>query len=136
MEANDLEEGRIMYTDFLAATLDLKKFLDHEHIWSAFSFFDTDRDGLISGDEIRGSLERVNCSITDEELTEILGTFDLNSDSNIDFEEFKKMLEGFVEIPITTVASPEQLARSVSLKWKSTVRRSEVNSLTQLLPEG
>jgi Ca2+-binding EF-hand superfamily protein len=133
MRANDLGEGKIKFTDFLAATLDLKKVLDHEHIWSAFSFFDTDRDGLISGEEIRKALERANCSISDEELTEILGAFDLNSDSNIDFEEFKKMIEGFVEVPVNCMASPVHLARNVSLRWRSSVRRSDLDSITQLL---
>eukprot|EP00359_Climacostomum_virens_P000223 CAMPEP_0204896916 /NCGR_PEP_ID=MMETSP1397-20131031/443_1 /ASSEMBLY_ACC=CAM_ASM_000891 /TAXON_ID=49980 /ORGANISM="Climacostomum Climacostomum virens, Strain Stock W-24" /LENGTH=538 /DNA_ID=CAMNT_0052064601 /DNA_START=56 /DNA_END=1672 /DNA_ORIENTATION=- len=122
ISANDyMGEGKIKYTDFLIATLDIKKILDDEHIWSAFTYFDSDRNGTITLTELKGALERAGCELTEEELDEIILAFDINRDHNIDFEEFKAMLDWFVENP--NILSGGGIVSPVHMMRDSTVLR-------------
>merc|ERR1712176_633128 len=45
--------GQIDYTEFLAATLDKRLYLQEDVCWSAFRLFDRNGDGKISGDELK-----------------------------------------------------------------------------------
>jgi len=106
ISANDiLGVGKIKYTDFLLATIDLKKVADEQHFWQAFTFFDTNNDGFISASELKAALERANCEVTLQELEDIFRNFDINDDHNIDYEEFKSMIECFEEMPAANGAS-------------------------------
>merc|ERR1711904_481889 len=45
--------GVIDYTEFLAATLDKRTYLQQEVCWSAFRVFDRNGDGKISAEELK-----------------------------------------------------------------------------------
>jgi calcium-dependent protein kinase len=51
--------GYIDYSEFIAATIDLRKALTHANLEAAFRAFDHDRNGTISSDEIRRMLGNV-----------------------------------------------------------------------------
>jgi calcium-dependent protein kinase len=51
-------EFKINYTDFVAATLDLRKFLSKEKLWSLFKYFDTKDDGYITADDLNEIFKR------------------------------------------------------------------------------
>ena len=49
-------DGRINYSEFLAATLISRKKLDKEWIWLAFKHFDTDKTGVITAENLKEAL--------------------------------------------------------------------------------
>ncbi|KAL5544987.1 hypothetical protein UlMin_008771 [Ulmus minor] len=58
----------------------------------AFNLYDQDHNGLISASELHLVLNRLgmNCSIDD--CHRMIGSVDSDSDGNVNFEEFKKMM--------------------------------------------
>jgi calcium-dependent protein kinase len=51
-ELNYLGNGKINYSEFLAATIDDKLLINEAKLRNAFSIFDCDRDGLISESDL------------------------------------------------------------------------------------
>ncbi|CAK9040440.1 unnamed protein product [Durusdinium trenchii] len=96
MEGVDSDgSGLIDYTEFLAATLDKKCYLQEDLCYTAFSVFDQDGDGHITLEEMKKILE--NGSVDQafgRSSEEILKAVDTNGDGSIDFEEFMAMMRG------------------------------------------
>jgi calcium-dependent protein kinase len=95
IEDIDLDgSGSIDYSEFLAAALEKKYFLREDACWNAFSFFDRDRDGHISVEELRQVLNSRNLreEIGEDELDRALAEVDKNGDGVIDFDEFMQMM--------------------------------------------
>mmetsp|Transcript_49473 Transcript_49473/g.80184 ORF Transcript_49473/g.80184 Transcript_49473/m.80184 type:complete len:503 (-) Transcript_49473:95-1603(-) len=88
--------GVIDYTEFLAATLDRRQYMQEDVCWSAFRVFDRNGDGRISPEE----LKQVLCSSDVEEalgaqqVVELMKEVDDNGDGHIDFQEFMQMMKG------------------------------------------
>ena len=85
--------GTIDYSEFLMATMNQKQLLSTERLKSAFKMFDKDGSGTISKEEIKEALG----NIEDEMLEKILSEVDENSDGEISFEEFEKMMKNLVK---------------------------------------
>ncbi len=51
-EADYAGNGQINYTEFLVATLDVKKFISETKLRSVFSIFDTDGSGTITEENL------------------------------------------------------------------------------------
>jgi calcium-dependent protein kinase len=89
--------GVIDYTEFLAAMMERKEYLQVDVCWSAFRVFDLDGDGKVSKSELatmlrgggdsRGVLDADTCA-------EVLKEVDRNGDGVVDFDEFMSMLRG------------------------------------------
>lgn len=88
--------GVIDYTEFLAATLDKKHYLQRDTCLAAFSVFDADGDGNITLAELQAILKdgSVNEMMDGRSSEEILREVDANGDGTIDFEEFMQMMQG------------------------------------------
>eukprot|EP00434_Breviolum_minutum_P040351 symbB.v1.2.035854.t1/scaffold4926.1/size34206/3 len=100
MEGVDADgSGLIDYTEFLAATLDKKCYLQEDVCYTAFSVFDQDGDGHITLEELKKILENgsVDEAMQGRNSEEILKVVDTNGDGSIDFEEFMAMMRGDVE---------------------------------------
>eukprot|EP00439_Symbiodinium_sp_Y106_P051772 s953_g6.t3 len=119
MEGVDADgSGLIDYTEFLAATLDRKVYLQRDVCFAAFSVFDRDGDGCITLDELKqilenGSVEDVIDTWTSEELLQ--DDVDRNGDGSIDFEEFMEMMRGGRSMSLYTEAETPKGGRSPAL---------------------
>jgi len=86
--------GVIDYTEFLAATLDKKLYMQEQACWSAFRVFDRNGDGRISLDELKGVL--TNGDVTDafagQDMEALMKEVDTSGDNEIDFDEFMAMM--------------------------------------------
>merc|ERR1719454_648604 len=87
--------GVIDYTEFLAATLDRRLYLQEDVCWSAFRVFDRNGDGKISQDELKAVLGdgEVAGTLGKGLVEQLMGEVDGNGDGVIDFEEFMAMMK-------------------------------------------
>lgn len=88
--------GGIDYTEFLAATLDRKIYLQEDAIRGAFAVFDRDGDGQITPEELQLVLQSEDVAaagINPEAIQRLLQDADENGDGVIDFEEFMTMMK-------------------------------------------
>jgi len=87
--------GVIDYTEFLAATLDKRCYVQEDVCWSAFRLFDKNGDGKISQEELRAVLEDNEVQeVAGAETVQMLKELDGNGDGFIDFDEFMQMMRG------------------------------------------
>lgn len=106
--------GLIDYTEFLAATLDKRVYLQRDVCFSAFAVFDVDGDGRITLDELKQILENgaVEHVLEGAKSEDLLREVDANGDGSIDFEEFMEMMRG---------------GRSMSLSMETTTPKSKAD---------
>jgi len=90
--------GVIDYTEFLAATLDKRAYLQEDVCWSAFRLFDKNGDGKISPEELRSVLENEEvqgvAGKDSKAMEQLMAELDGNGDGGIDFDEFMVMMRG------------------------------------------
>ena len=58
-EVDYFGNGKINYTEFLVATLDVKSFLDNEKLKAVFNQFDTDGSGVITRQNIITAMQKI-----------------------------------------------------------------------------
>lgn len=89
------KNGYIEYQEFIAATCSKKKILTEFNLRKSFDIFDRDKDGLISAEEMRLTLD---ISKKENELiwNEIIMEIDSDGDGFISFEEFKGMMYNLI----------------------------------------
>ena len=58
-EVDYFGNGKINYTEFLVATLDVKSFLDKTKLEAVFNQFDTDGSGVITRDNIITAMQKI-----------------------------------------------------------------------------
>lgn len=79
------KSGQIQYTEFLAATLEARGYLEEERIAEAFESIDRDHSGFIDKDELK---EVLGESFTMEQIDDIIRAADKNNDGRISYDEF------------------------------------------------
>jgi len=86
--------GEVDYTEFLAATLDKKAYMQEDVCWSAFRVFDRNGDGKISMQELEAVLASGNVeeAMGASAVKELMKEVDTNGDGEIDFQEFMQMM--------------------------------------------
>jgi len=87
--------GVIDYTEFLAATLERKAYIQEDVCWSAFRVFDRNGDGKISRAEIGAVLNEgdIESACGAAAVAELLKEVDKDGDGEIDFQEFMGMMK-------------------------------------------
>ena len=87
-----LENGRINYSEFLAATVSARTVITTEMLWALFKHFDTDDSGYITPDNIVESFEKAGREVTQDDIQKILDEHDIENNGKINFDEFKVMM--------------------------------------------
>lgn len=90
-EVDTDNNGYINYSEFLKATLDIRKVMSSENLKAAFRMFDKDASGSISADELRKVLEGGTSSNT-QVWNDIIYQVDQNGDGEIDLQEFEDII--------------------------------------------
>ena len=80
--------GKISYNEFLSAMISSKKVVTEERLEKAFNIFDKDGSGKLSVEEIKNIFGG-----TEEQWKKVISEIDLNKDGEVDFAEFKIMME-------------------------------------------
>ena len=84
--------GQLNYTEFLLATLDLKRVLTDELLFSAFKHFDAENTGFITATNLVAAFQRAGYEFNEKEISEMIGELGLRDGCKIDFEEFRTIL--------------------------------------------
>lgn len=85
----------ILIVEFLLASTNKKKLLSKENLRKAFQLFDKDKSGLISAEEIKVILG-LGKKFSEDVWMKVISEVDQNSDGQISFEEFEKMMSKFL----------------------------------------
>ena len=86
---------QIGYREFVCAAVDKNVFIKDDFLQEAFNFFDKDKNGTISLDEVKRAFSSMK-GYKDKDFEEILRGVDLNKDGKIDFYEFKTMMQTII----------------------------------------
>lgn len=85
--------GKIDYSEFLAAGLDSSICSNSEKLFEAFKVFDCNCDDMISADELRTLLEKEGNFLDLALCEELIEQCDVNGDGAINFCEFVELIE-------------------------------------------
>jgi calcium-dependent protein kinase len=83
-------DGRINYTEFIAATLDFRAALDDEAMRNAFQLFDIDNSGFITAEELKEALASSGRYFLDGQIAAILR--EIGTPEGISYENFRKII--------------------------------------------
>jgi len=92
--------GSIDYTEFIAATIEKRTYMQEDICWGAFRVFDLDGNGKITKDELKkvlGSFEKNDPSsaaaqLVGHNIENLIAEVDTDGDGEIDFDEFMTMM--------------------------------------------
>lgn len=95
-EAADVDRnGSIDFGEWSAATINKRTLLNDKNLKATFDLFDKDGGGSISAEEVAQILGH-NMSKDPKIWKEIIKEVDLNGDGQIDYTEFKIMMNHFI----------------------------------------
>ena len=84
--------GYIEYEEFLRVTVNLDLLMTDKNLKMAFDFFDKDKSGKLSHDEIKEALCQDGDARENEIIQNIIKEIDINGDGLIEFSEFKQLM--------------------------------------------
>lgn len=74
--------GKINYTDFLIATMEVKPYLTQDMLMALFRYFDSDSSGLISSQDLRTAFKKNGRIIQSREVRNIMQLYSSTVDEN------------------------------------------------------
>jgi calcium-dependent protein kinase len=80
--------GYIDYTEFLAGCLKSKIYMNEDNIMQAFDYFDKDKSGTITVEELRKVMSNEEMGIDTATIEKMISDCDINKDGMIDYNEF------------------------------------------------
>ncbi|KAG8761361.1 hypothetical protein FRC14_004766 [Serendipita sp. 396] len=90
-ESDTNGNGTIEYSEFLDMMARQKKD-DEEDLMDVFKIFDRDRDGYISGSELKHVMLHLGDQMSDQEVDDLIWEADTDRDGRISYKEFVKMM--------------------------------------------
>uniref|UniRef100_A0A7N0TQU5 non-specific serine/threonine protein kinase n=1 Tax=Kalanchoe fedtschenkoi TaxID=63787 RepID=A0A7N0TQU5_KALFE len=92
MEAADVDgNGTIDYIEFITATMHMNRMEREDHLYTAFEYFDKDKSGYITMEELEHALKKYNMG-DEKTIKEIIAEVDTDHDGRINYEEFATMM--------------------------------------------
>ncbi|OIV92646.1 hypothetical protein TanjilG_17997 [Lupinus angustifolius] len=92
MEAADVDgNGTIDYIEFITATMHMNRVEREDHLYKAFEYFDSDRSGYITTEELESALKKYNMG-DEKTIKEIIAEVDTDHDGRINYDEFVAMM--------------------------------------------
>lgn len=92
MEAADVDgSGSIDYIEFITATMHRHRLERDEHLFQAFQYFDKDKSGFITIDELEHAMKEHGVA-DDVAIKDIISEVDADNDGRINYEEFCTMM--------------------------------------------
>lgn len=85
------KDGRINYSEFLAATLESRVLLDDDAVWAAFNAFDVDHSGCITESNVKEALRRTGRRMSHCEVGAMMREVGA-SRSGINYDQFKQLV--------------------------------------------
>ena len=111
LKAADInKDGKIDFSEFVAAACDKKKLLSDENLRAAFNALDTDGDGYLQKNDIEGILGYSDNAMqnTTELWQAILDSADQDDDGRINFMEFRNHMKGVMQKRISLYPLQDQ----------------------------
>lgn len=84
--------GNINYTEFVNATIDKQKVFSEEKLKQTFDFFDEDKNGFITKEEIQRFFKGMIPDQKSRMWEQIIKDADKNGDGKIEYKEFCTMM--------------------------------------------
>eukprot|EP00262_Sarcandra_glabra_P017117 TRINITY_DN576_c0_g1_i1.p1 TRINITY_DN576_c0_g1~~TRINITY_DN576_c0_g1_i1.p1 ORF type:complete len:517 (-),score=74.47 TRINITY_DN576_c0_g1_i1:374-1924(-) len=92
MEAADVDgNGTIDYIEFITATMHMNRMEKEDHLFTAFEYFDKDKSGYITMEELEQALKKYNMG-DEKTIKEIIAEVDTDHDGRINYDEFVAMM--------------------------------------------
>lgn len=85
--------GKINYSEFISATINVKTFLNDTRLRAIFQQFDTDSSGFINEDNLYFAFQKLGQEIPRAEIKKMIAQHDLKKNNVLDFDEFKAMIQ-------------------------------------------
>ena len=82
---------KINYSEFLAATIDIRNFLTESRLKAVFNQFDTDSSGKITEENIFLAMQKLGREMDRKEIHEMILQHDKTGDGCLSFAEFKSI---------------------------------------------
>ena len=81
----------INYSEFLAATIDVRNFLTDSKLKAVFQQFDTDNSGVITAENIVFAMQKLGKEMNLNEVETIISKHDVTGDKVLNYDEFRKV---------------------------------------------
>ena len=122
-EIDYIGNGKINYTEFLAATLQIQETLTEEMLWQLFKKFDVDDTGYISKENLMDAFKRLGRKdMTLFDVSEMIYAHDIAKDGRISFLEFKKIFS------IEDQVEPLDLRKTMNIEESKTNEAGEADA--------
>ncbi|XP_057521432.1 calcium-dependent protein kinase 1-like isoform X1 [Amaranthus tricolor] len=93
MDAADVNgNGTIDYLEFITATMHMNRMEKEDHLYKAFEYFDEDKSGYITMEELEQALKKYNMGDA-KTIREIIAEVDTDNDGKINYDEFVAMMK-------------------------------------------
>ncbi|KAK1441556.1 hypothetical protein QVD17_07554 [Tagetes erecta] len=99
--------GTIDYIEFISATMHLNRMEREDHLYKAFEYFDKDKSGYITVEELEHALKKYHMS-DEKTIKEIIAEVDTDNDGKINYDEFAAMMNLFNLIMTGGYKRPEE----------------------------
>ena len=83
--------GKINYSEFLSATINVRTFMTEQKMQAIFQQFDTDNSGKITQENIYLAMQKLGQEISREEIAGMISKHDIVGDGVLSFDEFKQI---------------------------------------------